>query len=138
MLSSLAFVSFFDALPPSSEAWQLSESKEEFQDFLLAHVFEEQRISFMDSISEHERVARILWEAGDHLNAVLRFNQSDDRSSPRQAARCILEGIRLNVPLATSYGNKSTTLSDLFKLSQTAALTPDENAEVGISIAAVR
>ncbi|KIO30547.1 hypothetical protein M407DRAFT_20435 [Tulasnella calospora MUT 4182] len=117
-------------LPPSSKAWKLCESKDEFLDFLLDHGFEDQRISFLDSITEHERIAQVLWEAGDYVNAALRFGQSDDPSSPRQASRCILEGIRSNVPLATSYRNESTTLSKLFKLSQTATLTPDEKAEV--------
>lgn len=125
-------------LSSSSKAWKLCESKDEFLDFLLDHGFEDQRISFLDSITEHERVAQVLWEAGDHVNAALRFNQSDDPSSPRQASRCILEGIRSNVPLASSYGNESTTLSELFKLSRTAALTPDEKAEVRISMAIVR
>ncbi|KAG8912744.1 hypothetical protein FRC00_003886, partial [Tulasnella sp. 408] len=112
------------------KAWKLCESKDEFLDFLLDHGFEDQRISFLDSITEHERVAQVLWEAGDHVNAVLRFKQSDDPSSPRQASRCILEGIRSNVPLATSYGKESTTLSELFRLGRTAALTPEERAEV--------
>ncbi|KAG8931119.1 hypothetical protein FRC00_000874 [Tulasnella sp. 408] len=112
------------------KAWKLCESKEDFLEFLIDHGFEDQRISFLDSITEHERVGQVLWEAGDHVNAVLRYNQSDDPSSPHQASRCILEGIRSNVPLATSYGNESTILSELFKLSRTAALTPEEKAEV--------
>ncbi|KAG9047262.1 hypothetical protein FS837_002665 [Tulasnella sp. UAMH 9824] len=112
------------------KAWKLCESKEEYLDFLLDHGFADQRIVFLESITEHEKIAQVLWEAGDYVNAVRRFGQSDDLSSPRQAARCILEGIRSNAPLGTSYGKESNVLSELFTLCRTAVLTPEERTEI--------
>ncbi|KIO30551.1 hypothetical protein M407DRAFT_20439 [Tulasnella calospora MUT 4182] len=112
------------------KAWKLCDSKDEYLDFLLDHGFGDQRIVFLESITEHEKIAQVLWEAGDYVNAVLRFRQSDDPSSPRQASRCILEGIRSNVHLDTSYGNESDVFSELFTLSRTAILTLEEKAEI--------
>ncbi|KAG9047261.1 hypothetical protein FS837_002664 [Tulasnella sp. UAMH 9824] len=84
----------------------------------------------LDNSAEHEQAAQDLWDAGGYVGAVLRFRRSKNPSSPTQASRCILDGIRSQVPLATSYGKGSDVLSELFKLSQTALLTPDERIEV--------
>ncbi|KAG8939076.1 hypothetical protein FRC04_007029 [Tulasnella sp. 424] len=112
------------------KASELCDSKDEFVDFLVDHGFEDQRIDFLDSIEEHEKIAQVLWDDGDYVNAVLRFRESNDPSSPRQGSQCLLEGIRSSVPLVTSYENESGVLSELFKLSRTAVLTPDEKAEI--------
>ncbi|KIO30544.1 hypothetical protein M407DRAFT_5598 [Tulasnella calospora MUT 4182] len=93
--------------------------------------------AFLDNITEHEKVAQVLWDVGDYVDAVLRFCRSDNPSSRRQASRCLLDGIRSHVPLVTSYGNESDVLSELFKLSQTVILTLDEKTEIGFLRAVV-
>lgn len=122
----------------SSKASELCDSKDEFVDFLVDHGFGDQRIDFLDSIEEHEKIAQVLWDDGDYVNAVLRFRESNDSSSPRQGSQCLLEGIRSSVPLVTSYENESDVLSELFKLSRTSMLTPDEKAEVRLATFLVR
>ncbi|KAG8960167.1 hypothetical protein FRC05_007045 [Tulasnella sp. 425] len=112
------------------KAWKLSDSKEEFLEFLQYHGFEEQRLTFLDSITEHERIGQVLWDAGDYVNAVLRFRQSDTPSSIRKASQCLLEGMRANVPLVTSYRNQSDVLLELFALGWSTSLSQAEVAEV--------
>ncbi|KIO30552.1 hypothetical protein M407DRAFT_20440 [Tulasnella calospora MUT 4182] len=117
-------------IPSLHKAWKLCDNKDEFLDFLQDHGFDGQRLAFLDSITEHERMAQVLWDDGNYVKAVIRFRQSDTPSSPRKATLCLLEGIRANVPLATSYGNQSDVLSELFTLSRSASLSQSERAEV--------
>ncbi|KAG8900068.1 hypothetical protein FRC00_014670 [Tulasnella sp. 408] len=114
----------------SSKAWKLCGNKDDFLDFLQDHSFDGQRLAFLDSITEHERMAQVLWDGGDYVNAVLRFRQSNTPSAPREASLCLLEGIRANVPLATGYGSQSDVLSQLFTLSRSTSLSQSERAEI--------
>ncbi|KAG8957107.1 hypothetical protein FRC00_004466, partial [Tulasnella sp. 408] len=120
------------------KAWKLCNSKEEYVEFLLDHGFREQHIVFLESITAHEKIAQVCWDAGNYVEAVRRFSQSDDPSSPRRASQCILDGIRANVRLGTNYGNESDVLSKLFALSRAAILTPEEHADIQFLGAVVR
>ncbi|KAG8937372.1 hypothetical protein FRC04_010951, partial [Tulasnella sp. 424] len=118
-------------IPSLHKAWRLCADKEEYLEFLQENGFEEQRVSFLDSVAEHEEAAQVRWDAGDYVSAILRFRRSYKLSSKQKAARCLLEGMRANVFFVTSYQNPSDVLKRLFELSQDANLSADEQTEVG-------
>ncbi|KIO30554.1 hypothetical protein M407DRAFT_20442 [Tulasnella calospora MUT 4182] len=112
------------------KAWKLCENQEQFFEFLRDHGFEDQRIAFLDSISDHEEVAQALWENGDHMAAVHRFRMSSTPSSRRKASRCLSEGIAGNIFFSTSYGNPSSLASQLFELAKDTLLSTKDRTEI--------
>ncbi|KAG9047264.1 hypothetical protein FS837_002667 [Tulasnella sp. UAMH 9824] len=117
-------------LPSLQKARKLCETQDQFFEFLRDHGFEDQRITFLDSISDHEEVAQALWENGDHVAAVHRFRKSSTSSSRRKASRCLSEAIAANVFFAESYGNPSSLASQLFDLAKDTLLSSKDRTEI--------
>lgn len=124
-------------IPSLHKAWKLCADKEEFLEFLQDNGFEEQRVDFLDSITEHEEAAQVLWDAGDYVAAVTRFRQARSPSARLKATACLLAGMRAEMPFATSYRNPSESLSDLFGLLDVSEMSIEEQAEVNMFRAAI-
>lgn len=99
-------------------------------EFLEDHGFDEQRIGFLESIGEYERVGDIHRAAENYIPAVHQFRRASTSTSHRKVAVCLLEGLRANISFAIGYGKRSEQLSQLFELCQAAELTLDEEDEV--------
>ncbi|KAG8921256.1 hypothetical protein FRC01_000340 [Tulasnella sp. 417] len=112
------------------KAWHLCEGKAQFLEFLQDNGFEDQRVPFLESISEYEEAAQLLWKGGDHAGAILRFQKAATPSSRHGAARCLLEGMAENALFATGYGTQSDQLARLFGLAKTILLSEADKAEV--------
>ncbi|KAG8918499.1 hypothetical protein FRC00_012428, partial [Tulasnella sp. 408] len=117
-------------LPSLQKARKLCETQDQFFEFLRDHGFEDQRITFLDSISDHEEVAQALWDNGDHMAAVHRFRRSSTSSSRRKASRCLSEAISANVFFAKSYGDPSSLASQLFELAKDTLLSSYDRTEI--------
>ncbi|KAG8937463.1 hypothetical protein FRC00_005249 [Tulasnella sp. 408] len=114
------------------KARKLCADKEEFLEFLQDNGFEEQHVIFLDSITEHEEAAQVLWDTKDYVSAVTRFCQARTLSSRQKATRCLLEGLRANIPFATGYRNQPGIVSDLFKLTSDCEMSAEEKAEIDL------
>lgn len=101
-----------------SKAWKICDGKDDFVDFLQDHGFEEQRILFLDSITEHEEIGDVLWRDGDYLAAISRFKRSTTASSKRKSVECLLDGLRSNVTFGSQYDKPTPLVSRLLNLGQ--------------------
>ncbi|KAG9016354.1 hypothetical protein FRB90_003159 [Tulasnella sp. 427] len=116
----------------AKKARKLCSGKEEFIEFLQDNGFEEQCVTFLDSVAEHEEAASLLWEAGDHLSAIARFRQSRKLSSRQKASQCLLDGLRGSVSFASNYKGTSKKLSDLLALIREEEMSLEEVNEVNL------
>ncbi|KAG8965904.1 hypothetical protein FRC05_002962 [Tulasnella sp. 425] len=114
------------------KARDLFGSREDFMEFLEDHGFEEQRITFLESLAEYERIGDIHRAGGNYISAIRQFHRANTPSSHRKATACLLEGLRANISFAIGYGKYSKQVSQLFELSQAAELTQDEENEVDL------
>lgn len=121
----------FSYLSISSKAREICESKDEFLEFLQDHGFEDQRIQFLESITEHEEAAAVFWRAKDHVEAISRFLISTKPSSGAKAAECLLDGLRFNITLGFKSENALPVVSKLLDMGQELPLDPKQRIEVG-------
>lgn len=114
-----------------SKAWKICENKDEFVEFLQDHGFEEQRIQFLDSITEHEEVGDVLWKAGNYVDAISRYRRSNKPSAVTKSVECLLDGLRSKITLGSEIGKAEPIVSKLLNLSQQLTLNSDQKPEVG-------
>ncbi|KAG8917203.1 hypothetical protein FRC01_002611, partial [Tulasnella sp. 417] len=114
------------------KAWNICESKDDFVEFLQDHGFEEQRIQFLDSITEHEEVGDVLWKAGNYVDAISRYRRSNKRSAATKSGECLLDGLRSFVTLGLEIGEVDPIVPKLLHLSQQLTLNSDHKVEVSL------
>ncbi|KAG8916691.1 hypothetical protein FRC01_002915 [Tulasnella sp. 417] len=114
------------------KAREICESKDEFLEFLHDHGFEEQRIQFLESITEHEEAAAVFWRAKDHVEAISRFLISTKPSSSAKAAECLLDGLRFNITLGFKRENALPVVSKLLSMVQQLPLDQNQRLEVSL------
>ncbi|KIO30545.1 hypothetical protein M407DRAFT_20433 [Tulasnella calospora MUT 4182] len=125
-------------VPSLHKAWKICESKEEFLEFLDDHGFEEQRIQFLDSITEHEEVGDVFWKAGNYVDAISRYQRSKKPSAAIKCVNCLLAGLRSNITFGSQPGKTTPVISKLLGLSQQLSLNPEQRTEVSLFQAIVR
>lgn len=114
-----------------SKAWKICDNKDDFVEFLQDHGFEEQRIQFLDSITEHEEVGDVFWKAGNYADAISRYRRSNKPSAITKSVECLLDGLRSNVMLGSEIGKADPIVSKLLNLSQQLTLNSKQKIEVG-------
>ncbi|KAG8926506.1 hypothetical protein FRC01_008767, partial [Tulasnella sp. 417] len=114
------------------KAWKICENKDEFVEFLQDHGFEEQRIEFLDSITEHEEVGDVFWKAGNYVDAISRYRRSNKPSANTKSVECLLDGLRSNVTLGSAIGKPKPVVPKLLSLGQQLALNSAQKSEVSL------
>ncbi|KAG9016355.1 hypothetical protein FRB90_003160 [Tulasnella sp. 427] len=114
------------------KAFKICEGKEDFISFLTDHGFEEQRILFLESITEHEEIGDVQWQNGDHLAAIARFRRSTSASSKAKATECLLDGLRSHVTFGSQYAPPSTVVSRLFSLGRDLQMDGNQQNEFSL------
>ncbi|KAG8897189.1 hypothetical protein FRB99_008378 [Tulasnella sp. 403] len=113
------------------KARNLFNSADDYTEFMDDQGFVTQKIAFLESVADHDKLAEASWQQGDHTKAIRHLLLSSTPSAKPKAITYLMDALRVSFPFATKSNTFATRGGrELLSFADDLALSREQQDEV--------